>query len=885
MGIVGASMISLVYFLISNAQADQLLLRVAIDDRAVKLYSQPKIRVGEKEAQFLDDGAVPGDVPSDRIWVATLKIERLESVQITVNDSNLDSFSLQVELPEQGDFTLQLKSQEGESPLVIDYNAPQMPEVGAEEVSSLIVSAAPVEDAERPLDNKKEIRFLVDDRSERLLNSPRVRTNQSGVPMVPLVDDGRVLGDTPNDGIYHSKILIRPTENLTLTVEDQGQVLGQVGLSLPQSSVVAAGVQISTSGLDLLENVEDMASTATVPTTSVPFLMVPTEVVNPENVPTESIVTNDLVVQASALEGEGPQKSKDGDERQWLVVMFSSDSPLVMPTFRVGEDDVLLSDDGQLKEDLAGDGIYVGRSIVPRGEILESTLIVDGQEIGGMTIFLPDSTVAQAVARVDANGLGPFDRLAALQKKADALPTVFRAAGVLGTELVPNDEGYTTVNLDLLVKSEEAGEISVQIFEGDNELANQDLKLTSNGLWKTDLDLPRSEMWFLQFKINDKAVGIYVLPPEMSLSTLGLLWNGQSLSAITDVDILGASSQIDEIRVLRAEAISGTEETFNSSAPTNLKIYLDDRVGKMLKKARVWVEGTPSKPSEVYPSEGTDGEVLMAGIHYADLVIPSHTSMVQIGFQNGDKEVQTAVVILPSSNKVELRSLVTPNGLKPIKAESAGRQISTPLVVQAAPTGTDFQEGNGENKIQVTMILDDRILQKLENPRLRVLQSNSLEINLLDDGKDSDEKTSDKIFSGQFSVEQTEFMKVAIDDNGSPIGEMTVFLPSSSSARIRMRTTDDSSGLKLVTEAIATGGGDAPTPVVTSGNGAASVGIDRLAHVIWVGLALFGLLFSYVRHTMFTRWENEVVPLLTRLDRFLSQNEDGPPPNQDEDNA
>ena len=123
-------------------------------------------------------------------------------------------------------------------------------------------------------------------------------------------------------------------------------------------------------------------------------------------------------------------------------------------------------------------------------------------------------------------------------------------------------------------------------------------------------------------------------------------------------------------------------------------------------------------------------------------------------------------------------------------------------------------------------------------------------------------RVPETIFSGLFSVEQAEFLKVAIDDDGQAVGQLTVFLPSSSAARIRMRTTDDSAGLKLLTEAIATGGGDAPTPILTTGGGGGSggIGVDRLAHVLWVGLTLFGLSFAYVRRVVHSKWETESLP-------------------------
>ena len=210
-----------------------------------------------------------------------------------------------------------------------------MPTDGPQAVETLLVRAAPVKDAPAPEGNAQEIRFLVDDRVRSSLVEPRVRVNQSGVAMAPLVDDGRVLGDTPNDRIFHAKLLVSPTEQLVLTIEDQGKVLGQVTLSLPADRVVGAGVQLGPSGLQLLNNAQTMAPTATVETEIVEM-----------NVVEAQQVSQDLVVQAFAKEGAAPPERSDGQETQWLEIMLSSKEALVMPTLRVANQDVLLSDDG-----------------------------------------------------------------------------------------------------------------------------------------------------------------------------------------------------------------------------------------------------------------------------------------------------------------------------------------------------------------------------------------------------------------------------------------------------------------------------------------------------------------------------------------------------------
>ena len=55
---------------------------MAIDDREAKRYAQPVLVIGDLRADFADDGAVPGDVPGDGIWVATIGIDKQEQIDL-----------------------------------------------------------------------------------------------------------------------------------------------------------------------------------------------------------------------------------------------------------------------------------------------------------------------------------------------------------------------------------------------------------------------------------------------------------------------------------------------------------------------------------------------------------------------------------------------------------------------------------------------------------------------------------------------------------------------------------------------------------------------------------------------------------------------------------
>ncbi|MEC8381296.1 MAG: hypothetical protein VXZ96_13285 [Myxococcota bacterium] len=858
--------------------AEPMELRVAIDDRDAKRYAQPILNLGSLRADFTDDGAVPGDVPGDGIWVATAQIDKTERIEIKITDDNVSPFSMAYSLPQASIATIQFRSQSGDIPLAIDQNAPPMPTEGPKAVETLLVRAAPVKDAPNPEGNAQEIRFLVDDRQLQTLVEPRVRANQSGVAMAPLVDDGRVLGDTPGDNVYHAKLLVVPTEQLILTLEDQGKVLGQVTISLPADRVVGAGVQIGTSGLQLVTNAQTMAPTATVETAQVEAEVVPLNVVEAQQ------VSRDFVVQAFSKEGVGPSEQIDGKDAQWLELMLASKTTMVMPTFQFGNQDVLLSDDGSQFQDVANDGLYVGRVLVEKGGTLEGKLMVDGESRGQMTIFLPESDVAQAVATVTINGFAPFDRLESLKMTESALPTVFKVAETQGSDEGPVGELTDTVSLQFLLKGVFDSVPQVVVKEQGEALSTFQLKAQSDDFWGGNVDLPRVNVWNFQIKIDGGLIEAYVIPSSSSKAALVFEIVDGALSAIEDVNPLGEGSGVGQLKVMRATSQDGAQPA-ELGQPMKLTLRLDDRAGQMVQNAKLWVEGTGTE-SFFALDDGQNGDSEAGDQIYTATLEVDYKPLIQLGFQNGSSEPVNSMVMLPESGPAELRALVTSVGLTTADAQNADITVSAPLVVQAAPTGVDIQEGNGENFIEVTMILDDRILQKLNKPRLRVLQSETTVVDLIDDGTGVDEGASDQIYSAQFSVEQAEFLKVAIDDAGNPVGQLTVFLPSSSSARIRMRTTDEASGLKLLTEAIATGGGDAPSPVMTtgSGNSTGNVGVDRLAHVLWVGITLFGLAFTYLRHMVNRKWDTEVKPLLSRLEHFLEQAEQSDPINKLEDN-
>ena len=100
---------------------------------------------------------------------------------------------------------------------------------------------------------------------------------------------------------------------------------------------------------------------------------------------------------------------------------------------------------------------------------------------------------------------------------------------------------------------------------------------------------------------------------------------------------------------------------------------------------------------------------------------------------------------------------------------------------------------------------------------------------------------------------------------------MTVFLPSSSDAKIRLRTIDAKNGIKLLTEAQALSEVDSPSMGTSAQEGGKVE--KRLVHILWVTIVLFALFFAYVRSVVYQTWKSDIKPILMRLEKMLDEHE------------
>ena len=111
----------LLYF----AQAEEVFLRIAINDSEEKRLKRPTLSIAEREFALFDDGSLAGDVKSDHIWVTTIFIEKKETVSLILRAEGIAPEEISFSLPNQSTHTLQLRA--GSGKLSLDEKAPDMP--------------------------------------------------------------------------------------------------------------------------------------------------------------------------------------------------------------------------------------------------------------------------------------------------------------------------------------------------------------------------------------------------------------------------------------------------------------------------------------------------------------------------------------------------------------------------------------------------------------------------------------------------------------------------------------------------------------------------------------------------------------------------------------
>ena len=362
---------------IVSAFADSLVVRVAVDDRQQGRLDAPTVIVEGLETALLDNGALPGDVANDKIYVGQVNIQHQQSIVLQIQNADGSTIGeVEVSVPKASSATYQLKT--SAKGVVLDLNAPNMPirEAEAPEDSTpplLIQGTARETDSAR--EGQSEILIQID-ATGRTLKEPMVTLNDRP-EWTMLIDNGTVEGDTAGDRVYTGMITLPSRESLGFQVSDSGRVLGNLQASLPSAQGVLIALRYNQFGLSGVGGDEDSE-------------------------------TGTMVVQATP-KGERIASTSESDK---IALTVHLDDRLLQRlqipsvTFVAQESaGVNFRDDGSNGDEEADDHVWMASTVLEREEFVQLKVIDDEQEQGQLTVFLPSTSEAVVWLRSTETGI------------------------------------------------------------------------------------------------------------------------------------------------------------------------------------------------------------------------------------------------------------------------------------------------------------------------------------------------------------------------------------------------------------------------------------------------------------------------------------------------
>jgi hypothetical protein len=807
------------------AQAEEVWLQVTIDDTAAKRLRAPMLVVqGTYRALFVDDGLSTGDIADDYNWVATLAMPYKKDVELELRDQQQIIGRFDVSLPNNESTGFKLKA-EKDAMLAVENGVVK---ISSSQYEPYLGSAKAAE-LEPASQGRSRLRVVVDDSSERLLQRPRLLLNEKGTEMTTLQDDGELEGDIPGDFIWVGELELNRSEMVAVTLQDKGRSLSRMIVRLPAEpgAQVTARFQrkgFGEPGSDVNANVGYSGGL---------------QVLN---------------ASSSSVEGDAPPLRGGQSQHSLRVVMdLRQRSDLNGLQVQVAGSAYPFVDDGT-SGDTPGDGVHYSKLVIDAGSRPALSLQYQGTQIGSVTVNLPDS--GRSELRMYATELG---FVVGDHNESDAVYPVAKALGKQGRELKSGDTETGTMQLDFTISDQRnvLAKPKMELIRNGQILKSTGLSLESNGTWFGSFKLERQTGYQLQLREGGSEHSrLWLMLPDFHAAVLGLEMAEDGIATMDSFVFQGQKYEQNAPLVLHSDVKGPREISVARRTPVLISIFIDDRLYKKL--------GSPSARLGDLPAVSLSA--VEAGLYELQAEVP-YEDFVRLHILSDGELFSDGVVFLPPARQSELKLQVGLTGLRtPVHEQHStdDEEDKPPHPMQQVSP----EEEEALDEILVKLTVDDRVLQKLSKPS--VVAGDGMEGVLLhDDGLNGDRLAGDQVFFCSFKVEREEYLLFSIQDKEEQIGELTVFLPSTNEANIRIRTTEEQAGLKLLTEPQALSDVDSPssqTTIVQQGSG-------RLSHVLWIGIILFSIGFAFVRNTLQRRWDEEVKPLLDRLERYLDKAE------------
>jgi len=314
---------------------------------------------------------------------------------------------------------------------------------------------------------------------------------------------------------------------------------------------------------------------------------------------------------------------------------------------------------------------------------------------------------------------------------------------------------------------------------------------------------------------------------------------------------------------------------FGQDAPTALLVLaLDDRAALGLHAPAVDLDlpGVDARP--MIDDGSRVGDQPGDGIWMFTAAVPAARSL-SLRVRDDGRDVAALDLAIPAGDRAFFAyKLLADGSLVPDPAARPVERVGDTILAQgddvataAAVEGASTDRVLGDDEVLVRIALDDRAVQRVHDPTVAVPEQGKGPVHLSDDGSVSGDTPADRIYLAELVVQRTQYLSFVVTDGDEALGELTVFLPSTGQAAVSMRSTEGDPGVELAVEPTATGANEGPA--TASGGGATAADGDRLAHVVWVGVALFAIAFAWLRTVLWRAWTDELRPVLRKLDAWL----------------